>query len=230
MHSHNFKDITGQRFGRLTAVAFSHVGEDSRAYWECKCDCGRYTIVSGKSLRSGNTSSCGCLSVDSATERIVDFNLKHGKSGSRLFGVWSSMKNRCNNPNSTSYKHYGGKGIHVCQEWENDFAAFSKWALENGYDETAKRGECTIDRIDNSIGYSPDNCRIANAKEQAQNRSRTRFITFNGERKNLADWARNFGKCDSLFEGRDDDDILRTFSAYERYKSEHGVYPRYIRM
>ncbi|WP_329886456.1 hypothetical protein [Pseudoramibacter faecis] len=82
--------------------------------------------------------------------------MKHGKCGTRLYGVWKSMNERCSNPNNSSFADYGGRGITVCNEW-NEFQAFSDWAERNGYDETAPFGECTLDRINNNLGYSPEN-------------------------------------------------------------------------
>lgn len=81
------------------------------------------------------------------------------------------MKQRCCNPLNKNYFRYGGRGITVCNEWMHDFQAFYKWAIENGYDENAATGQCTIDRIDNEKGYSPDNCRFVTIQEQQRNKS-----------------------------------------------------------
>lgn len=229
MHSSNFKDITGQRFGRLTAIRYSHTGEENRAVWLCKCDCGRYVTVPGKSLRTGNTTSCGCLCIEHATERIVKFNTKHGKAHTRLFGVWLGMRRRCNDPKADNYCNYGGRGIRVCEEWETDFNAFYTWAIENGYKDDAKRGIYTVDRIDNDKGYSPENCRLASYSEQANNRRSTRFITYKGETKSRSQWARHFGKSRDIFVKLTDEEAIERMDAYEEYKAIHGHYPRKLR-
>lgn len=223
MRGSNFKDITGQKFGRLTAIERAGVNKYNYATWKCVCECGKEVVVSGNSLRNGNTKSCGCYNRQKSTERIVALNTKHGKSHTRLFCVWSSMIDRCESPKSISFPHYGAKGISICDEWRNDFEAFYEWAMSQGYDPLAKRGEYTIDRIDNNKGYSPDNCRLANYREQADNRRSTRFFEYGDKRMNLADWARYYGRSKGAFESMSDEDILRKIEAYEAYKRIHGV-------
>lgn len=159
-------DIAGRRFGML--VAIRPVGSKSNigVQWLCRCDCGNNTIVPTNQLNSGNTRSCGCMR-DSLISQV---NKSHGKSHkSRLYNVWVGMRQRCNDKNHKSYHNYGGRGISVCDEW-SDFSCFEKWSLENGYDETANYGDCTLDRIDVDGNYAPSNCRWADAKVQAANR------------------------------------------------------------
>lgn len=96
----------------------------------------------------------------------------HGGHQERLYGIWEGMKTRCYNPNCKAYSHYGGRGITVCEAWLNSYPIFRDWALLNGYDDSAPRWQCTIDRIDNDKGYSPDNCRWVDMKVQRSNQRR----------------------------------------------------------
>lgn len=109
---------------------------------------------------------------------------KHGESFTRLHRIWDNMKARCFNPNSDDYDRYGGRGISICAEWGNDYAAFSAWAHANGYDETL-----TLDRIDNNKGYCQENCRWVSRKVQANNTRNCVFYDFRGETHTLAEWA-----------------------------------------
>ncbi len=110
-------------------------------------------------------------------------------SNDRLRKVWNGMKYRCYSPHSDSYKNYGGRGITVCDEWlgENGFEHFHAWAMTNGYDENAPKGECTIDRIDNNKGYSPNNCRFVNIKAQANNKRNNHLVDLGGNKVTVAE-------------------------------------------
>ena len=105
-----------------------------------------------------------------------------------LYRVWGAMKHRCANPNDKRFKNYGGRGITVCEEWQNDYLAFYKWAVSNGY----KKG-LTIDRIDTDGNYCPENCRWATPAQQNRNYSRNHLVTYNGKTMCIADWATHFG-------------------------------------
>lgn len=169
------KDLTGQRFGRLVAIERAGSDKHHRAKWKCQCDCGDIRAYCGFNLLNGKTRSCGCLKAENLRQR----SCKHGKRESRLYGVWIDMKKRCYNPITHNYHRYGGRGITVCEEWLRDFQAFYEWAIAHGYDENAPYMQCTIDRIDNDKGYSPDNCRWVDAATQNRNKSNSKKELFN---------------------------------------------------
>lgn len=182
------KDITGQRFGRLTALSISKdVAYDGSRNWLVKCDCGTILMVNGSRLRRGGVVSCGCYPKELHSKQLKT----HGKSKTRLFSVWQQMKSRCSNSKTKAYKDYGGRGIRVCDEWLHNFQAFYDWAIAHGYDENAPRGKCTLDRIDVNGNYEPSNCRFATVKEQQDNRRITKKYIVNGrEYKSLRDAAK----------------------------------------
>lgn len=194
-------DITGQRFGKLVAIKRSErVNAKGEYYWVCKCDCGNYTEANPRNLRHGSVSSCGCVARHIQSERMKKWHKEHpenrrthGLSSCRLWAVWSDMRVRCRDKKSAGYKHYGARGIKVCDEWDHSFPAFYKWAYENGYDDTAPSGACTLDRIDVNGNYEPSNCRFVDARIQANNKRTNRFLEINGEKRTVADWASYFG-------------------------------------
>lgn len=171
-------DLTGQKYGRLTPVEFCGI-KDHKARWKCSCDCGLTVIVPANSLRTGNTKSCGCLHREIVSE-IGKKNTTHGNSHdnrTRLYTIWCGMRQRCNNKNREAYSLYGGKGVKVCDEW-NDFLAFKKWAMSNGYADNL-----SIDRIDNNGDYEPSNCRWITASENVAraNKNHTTRKVIRGE-------------------------------------------------
>ena len=126
-------------------------------------------------------------------EVCIERNTTHGMAHTRLYNVWCAMKSRCYNTNNPQYGNYGASGITVCEEWRSDFVAFREWAIFHGYDESAPRGKCTIDRINVNGGYCPENCRIATQMEQNNNRRDNRYFELNGEAHTLPEWSRTTG-------------------------------------
>lgn len=170
-------DLIGQKFGRLTVIEFNSI-KNRASYWKCKCDCGTEIITSGNNLRTGHTKSCGCIQK----EFTRSINLSHNLSRTKLYNVWTGMKMRCYNPQNRSYPRYGGRGIKVCDEWLNDFKSFYEWAMNNGYADNL-----SIDRIEVSKGYFPENCRWADSKTQNRNKSNNIIIEYQGENITLAE-------------------------------------------
>ena len=190
-----YEDLTGLKFGMLTVIKEYDQRIQRKRAWICKCDCGNTHIAIGTRLTHGNVHSCGCLRYKKAAESLTT----HGKSHTRLYRIWTNMRNRCNLPTSTEYKRYGARGITVCDEWRDSFQAFYDWAMANGY-----RDDLTIDRIDVNGPYSPKNCRWATAHEQGRNTRRNRLLSYNGETHCITDWANITGIAPTLIGQRID--------------------------
>ena len=176
-------DITGKRFGKLTAIRLDHIEKTPTGtvhYWLYRCDCGNEKVIRKGEVSQGGSQSCGCYLRESVKERST----KHGKFDTRLYRIMHDMKQRCLNPNNKHYKHYGGRGIKIYDLWLEDFDAFYDWAINNGYNDNL-----TIERIDVNGNYEPNNCKWIVINDQLKNTRRSRLITCNGETLCLKDWA-----------------------------------------
>jgi hypothetical protein len=187
-------DIIGKRFGSVVVISYSHTAR-RRSHWHCRCDCGALVIKGRDCLRNRNIS--GCEDCGRERNRIVGKlrgsdspNFKHGhKLGytcSRTYASWAMMLARCGNPNDNRYHRYGGRGITVYERWQRSFSYF----LE---DMGERPIGSTLDRIDNNGNYTPQNCRWATREEQANNKSNSCRITFEGRTQTVAQWARELG-------------------------------------
>lgn len=183
-------DLIGQRFGRLVVEEYAFTKEN-KAYWKCRCDCGNYTNIPTYSLRSGNTTSCGCYRMERLRDAKGETHSYSGEYTSkhrpRLYWTWLNMIRRCENPKAPDYYRYGALGISVCGEW-HDLSTFLEWAYSHGWEEGL-----TLDRINNEGNYCPENCRWADKYTQCNNKRTNKFIEFKGEIKTVAEFSREFG-------------------------------------
>lgn len=206
-HKHNIQQIKydesyiGKKYGRLEVIG---VREGQKRKFQCQCDCGNVIFARPIDLEKGNVKSCGCIQRE-ISENSVSYD--------RLYHVWNGMKSRCYYENLESYRNYGGRGIAICDEWLNSYQSFRDWAYENGYDENAPRGECTIDRIDVNGNYEPNNCRwISNLEQQRNKRpssewkkrtkKRTSFLVYNGEKISKYELCKQHGISQETFNYR----------------------------
>lgn len=197
------KDITGQRFGRLTAMAVVGIGRTG-TQWQCACDCGHKCVALITRLVSGRKKSCGCLKTDTHAARLTT----HGMTGSPEYASWMQMLQRCTNPNDKRWPRYGGRGIAVAPQWRK-FEVF--------YADMGKRPPGTsLDRINNDGNYEPGNCHWASPVTQSNNTARNRLVTAFGETLTASQWARKTGvKVYTLFQR-----LRRGFSPEEAVSSQ----------
>lgn len=173
--SGKYKDLTGQRFGKLVVIKEIGITEKNQVIWLCKCDCGNEKSTQTRYLTSKHTRSCGCFYNHAFT---------HGHTHTKFYQVWNGMKKRCSPV--AGHKNYNGRGIKVCERWQS---------YENFYadmHQTYTHG-LTIERINNDGDYEPSNCKWATRKEQARNRRQNRMITIQGRTLCLEDWCIEYG-------------------------------------
>lgn len=178
--------MIGKKSGRLTVASY-HGKSYKGNMWNCTCECGQTSTVATRDINSQNVKSCGCLKSDILIKRNKSM-ATHNKTNTRIYRIWSNIKYRCCNEDSKDYIDYGLRGITLCDEWLNDFESFYNWSMENGY-----REDLTIDRIDNDLGYSPDNCRWVSMKVQNNNTRKNINITVGGITKTASEWADTTG-------------------------------------
>ena len=180
--NHLFKDLTGQRFGRLAVIAFAgRRGGRNRVAWTCHCDCGNSAVVLGEQLRAGKTTSCGCFKNSPESKHRT-----HGKSKTPEFRIWAGMIQRCTNPNVEAYPDYGGRGIVVSERWQS----FENFLADMGQRPSRQH---SIERKDVNGNYCPENCVWATQSMQSKNQRCRAKYTFNGKTMVLSDWAKELG-------------------------------------
>lgn len=178
-------DITGQRFNRWTVIRRLENTTKGQARWFVKCDCGKTAIRPSNGLIYGRSKSCGCLRNETTLARSTKHHNSSNSYISPTYHSWAGMKARCDNPEQSHYKHYGGRGITYDPRW-SDFANFYA-------DMGDKPKGYTLDRIDVNGNYEMSNCKWATRKQQARNKTTTRFIEFNGVTRCLQEWAEILG-------------------------------------
>lgn len=174
------QDIVGMKFGRLTVEGRLPSDSNGNSKWLCRCDCGGTSEPLGQSLRSGATTSCGCIAREKASGRAT-----HGASGTSEYKAWHAMIERCTNPSNHKWKRYGARGIKVCARW---------LSYENFVADMGPRVQgLSIDRKDNNGDYEPGNCRWATPIQQGNNRENNKRIQVGSEFFTMPELARLSG-------------------------------------
>lgn len=176
-------EYIGNKYGRLTVVEYLGVINGNSKVL-CRCECGNERSVRVAELKNGHTKSCGCFQKEVASTRIK----RHGEAKTRLYRIWTKIKDRCYNERNDRYESYGGRNITVCDEWRNNYESFRNWALNNGY-----KDGLSIDRIDVNGNYEPSNCRWATVAEQNRNKRNNHYLTYKGETLPIVGWAERTG-------------------------------------
>jgi hypothetical protein len=182
----NKLDLTGQVFGKLTAIKLAGKNKHRQNLWHCRCACGNETVTTANSLRTGNSTSCGCL----RTERALAANTRHGLCKHPLYMTWHTMTQRCHNPVAHAYELYGGRGIKVSDEFR-DATRFLEYVDKELGPKPSKQH--SLDRINNDLGYERGNLRWATRRVQSRNRRGLVLVRLCGEEMTLTDACEIFG-------------------------------------
>ena len=170
-------DLTGRQFGRLTVIARTDSKRlpsgQPQSQWACRCQCGVTATVLGRMLRDGKTTSCGCFHREQLAERSTKHGCARVGRKTSEYSIWCDMIKRCSNPNHSHYRHYGGRGITVCDKWRNDFTAFLN-------DIGSRPDGMSLARINTDGNYEPANVRWATNVEQARNKRSNRRLEWGG--------------------------------------------------
>jgi len=204
------KDLTGQQFGRLTAISYTKISNGG-AVWFCRCICGNELRVRSHTLISGNTKSCGCLQKDMTSVATAT----HKKTNTPEFLAWMNMRRRCYYPKNNKYKNYGDRGIIVCDRWRESF--------ENFFEDMGLKPspEHSLDRFpDNDGNYEPGNCRWGTDEQQAKNRRNNHWIEYREKKMILTDWAKQFGISSQSLTGYIKNNSFE--KAYYRYNKKNN--------
>ena len=185
--AHNFNDLSGQAFGRLTVIGLHSIhGNQQKSFWICLCQCGKETQVAGGSLTSGNTRSCGCLKDENKGKALTNGVFAVGNEHlKRVYWRWSAAFNRCYNPKDKRYSDYGGRGLVMCQRWHK----FENFLEDMGVNPAGH----VLDRINNDGHYEPSNCRWATPRQSNLNTRQNHRLEYDGQNLTISEWAIKLG-------------------------------------
>lgn len=185
-------DFTNHEIGRLKVTGWAFKKND-RWQWICGCSCGKTVVVPHVCLLKDNTRSCGCLQKEHASRnarKAIAARTKHGESKTVEWVTWKDMRQRCNNPNIRTYARYGGRGIKVCDRWEDEENGYRNFLQDMGRRPSPAH---SLHRIDNDGGYTPENCEWVTSSVQQRNRCNSHFLTAWGRKQTVAAWAEETG-------------------------------------